>query len=842
MPRSSRAQHATSARRNVFSQLFSPTGRKRSRLMTAVAAVTTGLLAATIVVVGIAGPASAHAANFTASSTCNSADGTAVVTWKVSNDFNKTLTVTASDNAAIPIGTTVAATGNGPDTFVTRTQNVAAPAANVKVSTTLSFQWADGYEQKNTPASITIPKTCVIPDKLDAAAALTVTPESCLSGQTVVLGAVTNATWGTITYPTKTSYSVTATAVAGHKFSDGKATKVFTGALKAQVTGDACLTSVTVKPLVSVTAPTCSAAGSLVIPAQTGVIFTGGTNGAGPGTYTVVASAASGYKLTAPYSVTVTVPGKVTGDACLIPVTVTAVVSATTPTCTVAGSLVVPTQANVYFTGGANGDGPGTYTVVAHAADGYKLTAPYSVTVTVPGKVTGDACLIPVTVTAVVSATTPTCTVAGVLVVPTQANVYFTGGANGDGPGTYTVVAHAAPGYKLTAPYSVTVTVPAKVTGDVCLTPVTVTAVVSATTPTCFVEGSLVVPTQANVYFTGGANGDGPGVYTVVAHAADGYKLTAPYSVTVTVPGKVTGSVCDILVAPVEPTIVKTTECGSTGSVSPVAVTGVAYALSFDGKTGNYSVVATPEPGYKFDGAQIVVYEGNIGAYSGCVTVPTDPKVTHEVCNNGETQDGSITVAAVDHVSYSLAGKPTAGDSISLPSVSGKVPLGAGTYTVTAKGDFGYTLQGTNVWTLTILPVEVCDIPTLPLVTPVLSSTQPSCDADGSYTLTDLVVEGEHPLVWSVDGKVTAPGTYSAKAGTTVKVSVATSGPDFGFDSETQTDWTLDFAAAKSCDQLTTLAFTGANGDMGGLMIAGLLLLLAGAGVYTGSRLKARRN
>jgi hypothetical protein len=219
-----------------------------------------------------------------------------------------------------------------------------------------------------------------------------------------------------------------------------------------------------------------------------------------------------------------------------------------------------------------------------------------------------------------------------------------------------------------------------------------------------------------------------------------------------------------------------------------------------------------------------------------------DPKVADEQCVDGQSSGGSITVALNDHVKYSIVGTSD-GSTVNLTPTTAKNALPAGSYTVTATATDGFGIDGKSSWTLKIEPAAACgELVTFPLVTPVLSSTQPSCDADGSYTLTDLVVEGEHPLVWSVDGKVTAPGTYSAKAGTTVKVSVATSGPDFGFDSETQTDWTLDFAAAKSCDQLTTLAFTGANGDMGGLMIAGLLLLLAGAGVYTGSRLKARRN
>lgn len=65
-----------------------------------------------------------------------------------------------------------------------------------------------------------------------AAAAPTIVAATCATGQTLSLGAVTNATWGAVTGGTGPStYSVTATATSGHTFSDGSATKSFTGAL-----------------------------------------------------------------------------------------------------------------------------------------------------------------------------------------------------------------------------------------------------------------------------------------------------------------------------------------------------------------------------------------------------------------------------------------------------------------------------------------------------------------------------------------------------------------------------------------------------------------------------------
>lgn len=60
---------------------------------------------------------------------------------------------------------------------------------------------------------------------------------------------------------------------------------------------DGCLQEVSVSTAPSATAPTCQADGSLVVPAQASILFAGGANGAGPGTYDITATALSGFKL-----------------------------------------------------------------------------------------------------------------------------------------------------------------------------------------------------------------------------------------------------------------------------------------------------------------------------------------------------------------------------------------------------------------------------------------------------------------------------------------------------------------------------------------------------------------
>ncbi len=65
----------------------------------------------------------------------------------------------------------------------------------------------------------------------DATASVTVVPPTCSAAAQLVLNAPTYATWGGVTG----SYSVTATAVAGHTFAGGAATKTFTGSLASQL-------------------------------------------------------------------------------------------------------------------------------------------------------------------------------------------------------------------------------------------------------------------------------------------------------------------------------------------------------------------------------------------------------------------------------------------------------------------------------------------------------------------------------------------------------------------------------------------------------------------------------
>ncbi len=77
--------------------------------------------------------------------------------------------------------------------------------------------------------------------------------------------------------------------------------------------------SITVQTAPSATPATCVAAGKLVVPAQTGIIWSGGTDGAGVGTYNLVAKPADGYTLTGKTEWTIVVPPMKSGVECAPP-------------------------------------------------------------------------------------------------------------------------------------------------------------------------------------------------------------------------------------------------------------------------------------------------------------------------------------------------------------------------------------------------------------------------------------------------------------------------------------------------------------------------------------------
>ena len=138
-------------------------------------------------------------------------------------------------------------------------------------------------------------------------------------------------------------------------------------------------------------------------------------------------------------------------------------------------------------------------------------------------------------------------------------------------------------------------------------------------------------------------------------------------------------------------------------------------------------------------------------------------------------------------------------------------------YSVTSTAAHGHAFADgstTFVVTGTLSPKlsgpDCIQLPDHPLVTPLVTSTNISCTAAGSYRLAEAngIADG---IIWTVDGTVVQPGTYSVKTADTVHVTAVPNGIDFGFDFgiDNPSTWTLNFTAAQACGDLTTLALPG---------------------------------
>jgi hypothetical protein len=147
----------------------------------------------------------------------------------------------------------------------------------------------------------------------------------------------------------------------------------------------------------SVTAPTCDAPGALNVPADTASIdyeVSPAYSAGATGTFTVTATAKTGFVLVGTASWELTVLPKLTGDACAASATAAAA-SVTAPSCSATGGLVIPanTASVTYsvspaYTAGATG----TFTVTATANAGFKLAGTTQWTLTVAPKLTGPSC------------------------------------------------------------------------------------------------------------------------------------------------------------------------------------------------------------------------------------------------------------------------------------------------------------------------------------------------------------------------------------------------------------------------------------------------------------------
>ena len=418
--------------------------------------------------------------------------------------------------------------------------------------------------------------------------------------------------------------------------------------------------------------------------------------------------------------------------------------------------------------------------------------------------------------------------------------------------------------------------------------------------------GFFTIPTKAGVQYSVSINGgdfedyaagkypveDGDSV-SVKATALPGYTLTdyeGPWSHTFT-----TAENCRILASPVEPKVTVITECGVYGSVIPDPAPGVVYELTEgDGKSGPYTLTATPAPGFYFadDEDQRVEYSGDLGTYVDCVTPtldiegsfatgvcladspwifydvtmidpdnqatghtarliltdPNDPSITEtiELGDLVETSPGvwSLGGTADDKVLWPGASvDPITGEANGWPGWE-QTPEGVWVETT---GNFAWTRDITSA-VLSVNPelavalqypeaTPDCvtgppDPPTLAIVTPIFSTSALTCTAAGSYTLGEL---SPGTVQWTVNGSPVAVGTYPVTSAQTLTFVAAPLLPEDGLDPDWVQPAPVVFSPGTAPCALVTLASTGGAVSLG-LAGVGSLLGLMGVGLMLARR------
>ena len=470
-----------------------------------------------------------------------------------------------------------------------------------------------------------------------------------------------------------------------------------------------------------------------------------------------------------------------------IPVTIAAVPTSQDPTCSVDGKLVLPAPpTGITWQGGANGDGPGTYTIVAKVAAGYTLNgAQDSWVIQVLPKGTNLTC------------GPPPC------IASSQVSYTYDPASNS---GTVTVPNPAGSSGKLCNGFWVTAVAWKFVGNGVWPQSLDKNNPMPEKNGSFFVDepgtysyGADVECGQGDIY----ASYDQQPVPTAVLNGPNtpyaehflhdmGFQGPVP-TYTVDTPG------CN-KATPVAPTATPITECGTDGALSYGPTTGVVYTLTAgNGKSGAWEVTATPAPNYFFSGSQVVKFDGNLGTRTDC-TQAVEPKFSPAQCN---TTTGVVAAAYVviptttPNVTYRVDG--------TIRAAGERVDLDLGPHTVTAEAKNGYTLTGQASFPFTVTSVEPCDDP-VEYVAPVV--TDEICDKPtGDIQPASIVFEDVEFLTYYLDGaKITfAPGQTSKSVVVAAGAHTITVKTDAGYyisgtNLLTEKDYPITISTPDACD------------------------------------------
>jgi hypothetical protein len=774
----------------------------------------------------------------------------------------------------------------------TASYTVQAPAAG-RVYSKIILKSANDNAVFNAPATGAVITTfntknishiifCTVPAPVlnDAAASISVTPATCAAAAQLVLGTVTNATWGPVTG----AYAVTATATSGHIFAadstagvtvsaDGT-TKTFTGTLAAQLTGGSCIPTPECLPksAVSYTYSPVTNSGAVTVVNPNPAKY---SNDLCDGFWVTATS----WKFLAGDSIW---PQKLDVVQKLAKITTVGVYTYEAPVLCGQGdiyaSFVSQPDPSAYLLGpNQPGTGPstpgGTFTETFLHNRGFSTSSPGNTwTQDEPG-----CNEVPVVVPTVVKI--EECGVYGSITATDTALIDYTITPNNgqslvNMQGSYTVTAVAISPAVLDDTYpaggwtfdlteyedcykpAVTVEVggcyPADgssfktlsflfdntgSTVDVTFTVPGATDVLSPLDPKPSI--SVVVPAGgtatvlANPVSKLGADFDvfanGVLLKNIAVDSFVGCLDSKPGDPKATPAGCVAGdqtlgNIWVDLIPGLEYTITGTNS-GNTTVIFPVTTADNAVPA------GTYEVTVVALPGHILGGDTVWPYEITVDPPVDCVK--PFAKAELDTVDATCVFDGSIdnTQVVLEHATWNAA-----------------LPTAPGNYTVTATADAGYTFDGTA--TTKSIPVTIqaaADVedcqPTLGLVLPKVTSTPFSCTANGSYTLgVETGFDPSH-VKWTVNGVTDIPsGTYavtSSQVVTIVAVAVAPNGLEPSWVQPTPI--TFSKSSAADCGDLPTLAFTGGAISLGvQTLVGGILFVLIGGALVLRRKLQER--
>jgi LPXTG-motif cell wall-anchored protein len=342
--------------------------------------------------------------------------------------------------------------------------------------------------------------------------------------------------------------------------------------------------------------------------------------------------------------------------------------------------------------------------------------------------------------------------------------------------------------------------------------------------------------------------------------------------------GSVTlGGDCTQHVTPAAPTATPAT-CAAPNAgaiVIPAGQTGVVYHLTDANgpvlaaganpePVGSYTIVAVPaSPAYTLDGATSWTGIG-VAAPTDCVTAAA-ASFDSAVCSAGSPVTGTLTVPDSANVTYFISGGTVSGGTVSATSVGAGIPtanapqsIAPGTYAVapglsieiSATADADYGLAGDQgPWDYTYPAAAPCTV-----VQP--SATPQSCDTSSSVlTPATLTVTASPGVAYQLDsapisGTVEiAPGEHTVTATALAGYSLA-GYPAGGWTVEvsavpcaaptTSTPSPAPSSSAPAAVTVATPSLPNTGSPDRQLLVLGAILLLAGAGLLVGTRIRSR--